>query len=77
MRRDIDFTCLTKREKDVIEMLTSLNHGTNKKIAKALGIGERTVQTHLQNMFIKFDVEDRVQLGIAYFRWKNQNARSE
>lgn len=69
MRKRIDFTRLTRRERDVIELLTQLDHGTNKAIAQALGVGERTVQTHLGNMYTKFDIDGRVQLAAAYWRW--------
>lgn len=51
---------LTSRELDVVEQLRQ--GMTNKQIARALGISERTVKEHLGSVFRKFGVSDRLQL---------------
>lgn len=37
---------------------------TNKEIARALGITERTVKAHISSIFNKLDVRDRLQLSL-------------
>jgi DNA-binding CsgD family transcriptional regulator len=51
---------LSKREREVVELL--LQGKSNKLIAAALTISERTVEFHLQNIYAKFDVSSRVEL---------------
>ena len=50
---------LTKRETDILRSLSS--GGTNKDIAKALCISEKTVKCHLNSVFRKLQVTRRVQ----------------
>ncbi|MGF7185044.1 DNA-binding NarL/FixJ family response regulator [Desulfitispora alkaliphila] len=50
---------LTKREKEVLEML--IDGLTNKEIAKELSISENTVRNHIRNIFDKLHIENRVQ----------------
>lgn len=51
---------LSKREQDVVNLL--LEGKSNKMIALALGITERTVEFHLKNIFIKYQVNSRMEL---------------
>jgi DNA-binding NarL/FixJ family response regulator len=53
---------LTPREKEVLAELTTGK--SNKKIAEALFISERTVKTHVSNILRKLDVQDRTQAAI-------------
>jgi len=53
---------LTPREKEVLAELTTGK--SNKKIAEALFISERTVKTHISNILRKLDVQDRTQAAI-------------
>lgn len=51
---------LSKREKDVVGLL--LQGKSNKQIALALGLSERTVEFHLNNIYTKMHVGSRVEL---------------
>ena len=51
--------CLTEREKEVLSVLTK--GLTNKEIADYLCISEKTVKTHLSNIFRKLNVSRRLQ----------------
>jgi DNA-binding NarL/FixJ family response regulator len=54
-----DLNELTAREK---EILISISEGkTNKEVAYALGIHERTVANHISHIFRKLDVSNRVE----------------
>ena len=53
---------LTKREKDVLIELTKGK--SNKEIASSLLITEKTVKTHISNIFSKLEVSDRTQAAL-------------
>lgn len=53
---------LTKREKDVLAELTKGK--SNKEIASSLYITEKTVKTHISNIFSKLEVSDRTQAAL-------------
>ncbi|PPA72446.1 response regulator [Jeotgalibacillus proteolyticus] len=53
---------LTRREKDVLIELTKGK--SNKEIAGALYITEKTVKTHISNIFTKLEVADRTQAAL-------------
>lgn len=54
---------LSKRELDVVKHL--LQGKSNKMIALALGISDRTVEFHLTNVYGKFRVGSRIELILA------------
>ena len=58
---------LTKREKDVLLLL--VKGYSNKDMAQAMYISEKTVKNHLTNIFRKLGVKDRTQAAI--FALKN------
>ncbi len=70
------FTALTARAAPVQTALAALSTrehqvaqavargGTNKEIARAMGITERTVKAHLSAIFEKLGVRDRLQLSL-------------
>jgi len=51
---------LTRREKDVVDLL--MQGKSNKMIALQLGISERTIEFHLNNIYSKAEVGSRVEL---------------
>jgi DNA-binding NarL/FixJ family response regulator len=67
MRRDPDvLAALTTREREV---LVELARGrSNREIAKALSLAEKTVKTHVSNVLMKLGVADRTQAAIVAVR---------
>jgi DNA-binding NarL/FixJ family response regulator len=57
---------LTGREREILRSLTS--GGTNKKIAETLSISEKTVKTHLNNIFRKLNVARRLEAVLFAIR---------
>ncbi|HZK43209.1 MAG TPA: response regulator transcription factor [Syntrophomonadaceae bacterium] len=58
---------LTRREQDVLGLLVKGN--SNKSMAEAMFISEKTVKNHLTNVFRKLGVKDRTQAAV--FALKN------
>ena len=54
------FPQLSNREQVVIQHL--LEGKSNKLIASSLGVSDRTVEFHLKNIYVKFEVSSRVEL---------------
>ena len=59
-KEDDKLRSLTQREKDIVTQIVA--GSTNKQVAAALDISERTVKGHLSNIFQKLDVPDRLKL---------------
>lgn len=57
---------LTERERDVLRGIAAGRN--NQEIADGLGIGIKTVKTHVSNIFLKLDVLDRTQAAIYAIR---------
>ncbi|HQV27430.1 MAG TPA: LuxR C-terminal-related transcriptional regulator [Thermoflexales bacterium] len=55
-----EFPQLSNREREVVQCL--LEGKSNKQIASALSISDRTVEFHLKNIYVKFEVRSRVEL---------------
>lgn len=53
---------LTPREQDVLAELTKGK--SNKEIASSLFVTEKTVKTHISNIFAKLEVQDRTQAAL-------------
>ncbi|HDY89514.1 MAG TPA: response regulator transcription factor [bacterium] len=60
--RSKDFNALTEREKEVLRLIAS--GGSNKELAKKLGITEKTVKNHISNIFQTLHVNNRTQAAI-------------
>jgi DNA-binding NarL/FixJ family response regulator len=57
---------LTSRERDVLAELT---HGrSNREVARALGISEKTVKAHVSSVLAKLGVQDRTQAALLAVR---------
>lgn len=57
---------LTEREQDVLRLLAESK--TNKEIGQVLIISDRTVQTHLSNIFHKMEVNSRTEAVLTAIR---------
>ncbi|HEY3342393.1 MAG TPA: response regulator transcription factor [Anaerolineae bacterium] len=57
---------LTERETDVLRLLAQGQ--SNKEIARALNIGEKTVKTHVSNVLGKLGVQSRTQAALYAVR---------
>lgn len=60
------YEALTEREQEVLELLAQGK--TNKEIAEVLIISDRTVQTHLSNVFSKMGVGSRTEAVLEAIR---------
>lgn len=59
-------TALTEREREVLIQI-ALGR-SNREIARALVVSEKTVKTHVSNLFIKLGVQDRTQAALYAVR---------
>jgi DNA-binding NarL/FixJ family response regulator len=57
---------LTRREREVLP-LVALGL-SNRQIADALSIGERTVESHVANILAKWGLANRAQIAVATLR---------
>ena len=72
MRRGIEpgsgaLESLSQRERETLALVAE--GLSNQLIAERLGIGEKTVKTHVSNVLGKLDVSDRTQAAV--FAWKS------
>ncbi|MGD0705141.1 MAG: response regulator transcription factor [Trebonia sp.] len=62
---------LTSREREVLAELT---HGrSNREIARALGIAEKTVKAHVSSVLAKLGVQDRTQAALLAVRQERES----
>ena len=57
---------LSQREREVAHLIT--DRKTNKEVAAELFLSEKTVETHLRNIFAKLGVSSRVEVARAVER---------
>jgi DNA-binding NarL/FixJ family response regulator len=68
----VDGLSLSPRQAEVINCLF---HGfSDKQIATKLKISLPTVRTHLSRLFLKFEVQDRVELILYVIRYCSKNS---
>lgn len=70
-RRAISLDVLTERQRELAGYIA--NGLLNKQIAQKLGITERTVKSHLSNIFRKLNLSSRVQLALAVEQQESSN----
>lgn len=63
---DVHAGDLTDREQQILQLIAA--GSSNRELGEQLGISVRTVHTHVQNLFKKFDVHDRAALVTQAFR---------
>jgi DNA-binding NarL/FixJ family response regulator len=66
---DAGLEALSKREREIAELVTDRH--TNKEIAAALYLSEKTVETHLRNIFRKLSASSRTQVARAVERGRD------
>ena len=72
-RRDSDVDALTERE---LEVLTLIARGmSNREIAQALVVAEKTVKSHVSNILSKLHLADRTQ--VAVYAWQRGIVRRD
>lgn len=59
---------LTKREKEVFELL--INNNSTKEIALKLGISEKTIRNHISNVMQKLGVKGRAAAVVELLKIK-------
>ena len=63
---------LTAREREIAELVT--DRKTNKEIAAELYLSEKTVESHLRNIFVKLGVTSRVRVAKAIERGRAESS---
>ena len=64
--KEVKSISLTPREIEILYKITEAHN--NSEIAKALMVSESTVHKHIENIYRKFNVHNRVQLIIKAVR---------
>ena len=59
---------LTQREEEIMELL--IEGQSNPEISKKLFISVHTVKAHIESIYYKLNVSNRVQAAVKYLRMK-------
>ena len=68
MRARTGLSDLSRRERQVLLLIAE--DKTDREIARALGIAERTVRAHVSRIILKLGVATRVGAAVAVTEWK-------
>ncbi|HEV2811879.1 MAG TPA: LuxR C-terminal-related transcriptional regulator, partial [Solirubrobacteraceae bacterium] len=63
---DSGIASLTKREREIADLVT--DRRTNREIAATLFLSDKTIESHLRNIFVKLGVSSRVDVARAVER---------
>jgi DNA-binding NarL/FixJ family response regulator len=66
---------LSRRELEIAELVTDRH--TNKEIAGRLFLSDKTVESHLRNIFIKLGVSSRVEVARAVERARREHGTTD
>lgn len=66
MARPVEESVLTARERDVLVLLAEGR--SNREIARALAVAEKTVKTHVSSILLKLGLADRTQAAVYAVR---------
>ncbi len=69
---DSGVAALTKRELEIAELVT--DRKTNREVAGTLFLSEKTIESHLRNIFVKLGVSSRVEVARAVERARRAGA---
>jgi DNA-binding NarL/FixJ family response regulator len=69
---DTGLESLTPREREIAELVTERK--TNKQIAAALFLSDKTIESHLRNIFVKLGAGSRVDVALAVDRHRRAEA---
>ena len=68
---DSGIEALTPREREIAEHVT--DRKTNKQIAAALFLSDKTIESHLRNIFVKLGAASRVDVALAVDRIRREH----
>ena len=69
---DAGVASLTRRELQIADLVTDRH--TNREIAGTLFLSEKTVESHMRNIFVKLGVSSRVDVARAIERDRQEHA---
>ena len=63
---------LTKREREIAELVT--DRKTNRQIAATLFLSDKTIESHLRNVFVKLGASSRMEVALEIDRHRRAAA---
>jgi DNA-binding NarL/FixJ family response regulator len=73
-RAESGVEALTKREREIAELVTERK--TNRQIAATLFLSDKTIESHLRNVFVKLGASSRMEVALAVDRYRRGVTRS-
>ena len=69
-RADSGIDALTKREREIAELVT--DRKTNRQIAATLFLSDKTIESHLRNVFVKLGASSRMEVALEIDRYRRR-----